>query len=81
MSGETEARVARVFADLLEIRVVGADDDFFQLGGDSFVAAQVALELERVFGVPVPTDVVEAVSTVRGLAAWIDVRKATNDVG
>lgn len=75
MSQVTEARVARVFAALLEVRAVGADDDLFQLGGDSFVATQIALELERIFDVPIPIDVMEAISTVRGIAAWIDERR------
>ncbi|AGM07125.1 non-ribosomal peptide synthetase [Amycolatopsis keratiniphila] len=37
-----ERRVAALFAEVLDIGRVGADDDFFDLGGDSILALRVA---------------------------------------
>jgi acyl carrier protein len=47
----TERRVAAVFARILERERVGAQDDFFRLGGTSLQAARAALELRWELGV------------------------------
>ncbi|MFJ7147383.1 non-ribosomal peptide synthase/polyketide synthase [Streptomyces sp. NPDC100445] len=44
---ETERRVARIWADVLGIDEVGADDNFFALGGDSVLSMQVVSRLRR----------------------------------
>ncbi|MFF0637737.1 amino acid adenylation domain-containing protein [Nocardia sp. NPDC004151] len=43
-TGEEEA-VAQVFAEVLGVDRVGADDDFFRLGGNSLVATQVVARI------------------------------------
>ncbi|RJL32779.1 non-ribosomal peptide synthetase/MFS transporter [Bailinhaonella thermotolerans] len=43
---ETEARVAEVWARLLGLDSVGATDDFFALGGDSFTAVKAVHEID-----------------------------------
>ncbi|MEU8783841.1 amino acid adenylation domain-containing protein [Streptomyces sp. NPDC048637] len=40
-SGPMETALAEVFGSVLGIDAVGADDDFFELGGDSILSAQV----------------------------------------
>jgi hypothetical protein len=42
-----ERLVAGCFSDVLKVEPVGLHDDFFELGGDSLLAAAVALEIER----------------------------------
>ncbi|WP_051467806.1 non-ribosomal peptide synthetase/MFS transporter [Actinomadura oligospora] len=43
---EAEKRIARIWADLLDVERVGADDDFFALGGDSFLAVKAVQEID-----------------------------------
>nr|WP_218007388.1 non-ribosomal peptide synthetase [Nocardia otitidiscaviarum] len=52
-----EELVAAVFADVLGLPPVGADDDFFELGGNSLIATRVTARLGERLGrrVPVPT--------------------------
>jgi len=56
---------------LLESEAVGADDDFFDAGGHSLLAAQLAVELGHRFGVMVSAQMVAEHRTARRLAALI----------
>ncbi|MFD6395686.1 non-ribosomal peptide synthase/polyketide synthase [Nocardia sp. NPDC060249] len=49
----TERSVAALFAELLEVDVVGLDDDFFRLGGNSLIATRAIGRLQANFGVRV----------------------------
>jgi amino acid adenylation domain-containing protein len=42
----TERRLAAIWAEVLELDRVGAEDDFFALGGDSFRASRVAARVD-----------------------------------
>jgi acyl-coenzyme A synthetase/AMP-(fatty) acid ligase len=44
-STPAEQAVAAVFAEVLDVPKVGVDDDFFQLGGNSLIATQVAARI------------------------------------
>jgi len=46
---ETETQLANLWREVLGIDIVGADDDFFELGGDSFAATALAAEIEATF--------------------------------
>jgi thioesterase domain-containing protein/acyl carrier protein len=50
LRGKAEQRVAAIFANVLGLERVGAQDDFFDLGGSSFDAQEVILLLEEAFG-------------------------------
>ena len=65
-----EQRVAEVFEEVLGRSGIGADDDFFALGGHSLTATMVATRLAAALGRPVPVRRVFLSSTVAGLAAW-----------
>ncbi|MGO1121237.1 non-ribosomal peptide synthetase [Rhodovibrionaceae bacterium A322] len=45
--GETEQFLADIWADVLEIDVIGRRDDLFELGGDSLSALHVAVEIQK----------------------------------
>lgn len=47
--------MAEIWADLLARETVEAEDDFFQLGGDSLVATLLAAIVEERFGVALQT--------------------------
>ncbi|WP_062349702.1 non-ribosomal peptide synthetase [Herbidospora yilanensis] len=66
-----ERRIARVFGEVVGVGDVGADDDFFALGGRSLLAPRAAALLSKAFGVPVPVRALFAHPTVAGLAAAI----------
>ncbi|MFI7671676.1 amino acid adenylation domain-containing protein [Nocardia sp. NPDC049526] len=66
-----ERSVAEVFADVLGIERVGADDDFFDLGGNSLVATRVVARLGAAIGGRVPVRAVFEAPTVAALAAAV----------
>ncbi|WP_280406576.1 amino acid adenylation domain-containing protein, partial [Nocardia carnea] len=70
-STPVEEIVANVFADVLGVQRVGADDDFFALGGNSLIATQVAARLGAALDTQVPVRVLFEASTVAALAARV----------
>nr|WP_030410856.1 non-ribosomal peptide synthetase [Streptomyces sp. NRRL S-1448] len=44
---DTERRIAQIWAEVLGLDTVGADDNFFALGGDSILSMQVVSRLRR----------------------------------
>jgi len=63
-----EELVAAVWAEVLALPRVGADDDFFALGGHSLAAAQIAARLSDALGTPVAVGLVFEAPTVAELA-------------
>ncbi|WP_330257130.1 amino acid adenylation domain-containing protein [Nocardia sp. NBC_00565] len=69
-SGPWEETVAGVFTELLgPATPVGADDDFFELGGNSLIATRVAARIGAAFDIRVPVRLLFEASTVAALAA------------
>ncbi|MGV9415185.1 amino acid adenylation domain-containing protein, partial [Nocardia sp. NPDC003693] len=67
-----EEIVAGVFTEVLGTEHVGADDDFFALGGNSLLATQVAARLGAALDTRVPVRTLFEASTVSGLAAKVE---------
>jgi len=63
----TERRLAAIWAEVLELDQVGAEDDFFALGGDSFRASRVAAHAGTA-DAPLPVRALFEHPTVRALA-------------
>jgi aspartate racemase len=70
-AGELEWEVASMFGALLNNAGVGVDEDFFQLGGNSLVAARLFARIEKQFGKRLPLATVLKARTPRMLAAVI----------
>jgi amino acid adenylation domain-containing protein len=69
---ETEQRIAKIVAEVLERAAVGAHEDFFALGGDSLRAVQIVLRLNEELETEVPLNALFETRTVYGLAALLD---------
>lgn len=67
-----EAEIGALFAGLLDRTDVTADDDFFQCGGNSFLAIRLTTALSRRFCIEVSLSSFFARPTPSGLAALIE---------
>jgi amino acid adenylation domain-containing protein len=70
--GEVERAVAAIWQRVLGAERVGALDDFFHLGGQSILAAQVVHRINQAFAVEVPLRAVFSERTVAGLALLVE---------
>jgi pyochelin synthetase len=68
----TEAAVAEVWEEILDVHPIGAHDDFFDAGGQSFAALRVAAALGRRLGRRVPLGLLLEHRTVAAVAAVLD---------
>ncbi len=66
---ETERLVAAVYAEVLGVERVGADDDFFTLGGNSLSATRVVARLGEARGTSVGVRMLFDAPVVHGLAS------------
>ncbi|MEU8587399.1 non-ribosomal peptide synthase/polyketide synthase [Streptomyces sp. NPDC048664] len=64
-----ERLVAAAWTDVLDTDAVGADDDFFALGGDSILAVRVTARLRAAFGTEVSPRLLFSHPTLAALAA------------
>jgi amino acid adenylation domain-containing protein len=68
----TERALAAIWSELLYVKNIGVDDDFFDLGGQSLVAIKALSRIRDVFEVDVPLRNLFERPTVAGLAEVID---------
>ena len=81
---ETEFTVAKLWNEVLDVEVSGANDNFFALGGHSLLAARVISRLNGQAGVDLTLRAIFEAPTVGALASLIDRRLAegsSNDSG
>lgn len=71
--------VAGIFELVLGREGATPEDNVASLGGDSLQAVNVALELERHFGIPVPPERFAAAQTIRDLSRWIAMQGARSE--
>lgn len=69
--GETETKLAAIWADILKLERIGRHDNFFDLGGHSLMAARAVALLNSEFGTTLPVRVLFMASTVSALASVI----------
>jgi amino acid adenylation domain-containing protein len=65
---ELERSLAAIWCDVLDVKSVGLQDDFFELGGDSIRAARLFVELEQRHGIDRPMSLLMEAPTVASLA-------------
>ncbi|WP_407528646.1 AMP-binding protein [Methylobacterium oryzisoli] len=77
---ETEAlhaELLRIWRRLLKSSALTIDDDFFESGGDSLLATEMVLEVERMIGRPVAATILVQAGTIRHLARSIVAREGS----
>ena len=68
----TERLLAGIFAEVFEVREVGRNDDFFDLGGDSLVGAVIAAKVNAALGIDVDLGLFVEHPTLAELAEVLD---------
>lgn len=70
-NGPIEERLAEVWSGLLGVEKVGADDNFFDLGGHSLIAVRLFAQIRKTFSVDFPISVLFEAPTIRKCAQMI----------
>jgi acyl carrier protein len=70
----TEARLAEIWRVALGMDCVGVEDSYYDLGGDSVLAAVIFAEIEESFGIAIPMATLIDAPTVAELGSAIDSR-------
>lgn len=68
---EEEKKLLHLWVKLFGLDDIGVDENFFELGGDSFLAARLFTEIENVFEKIFPANVLLRHGTIRQLAKLI----------
>ncbi|TCP59296.1 amino acid adenylation domain-containing protein [Tumebacillus sp. BK434] len=76
---DAEQKIAEIWAEVLHLDQVGADDHFFEIGGHSLLATQVMSRIERAFGVRLPLRRMFDTPTPAGLAALLEAQSDQAD--
>lgn len=69
-------QLAAVWEDVLGVERVEADDDFFDLGGNSLVAVQLIAQARKALGVKLPMRALFETPTVAGMAERVEQLRA-----
>lgn len=70
--GPTEARLAEIWCTVLSMDRVGVDDNYHDLGGDSFHAEAICVMIEEAFAITVSIATLIDAPTIAELAVKID---------
>jgi len=75
---ETEQRITELWQKILGLEIVGVNDDFFELGGDSLNVVQLNNELKKIFNREIPVAVMFRYQTIRTFAQYLQQEKDEN---
>jgi acyl carrier protein/NAD(P)-dependent dehydrogenase (short-subunit alcohol dehydrogenase family) len=71
-SNEMEKTIVGIWQEVLGVEDVGIDDDYFELGGDSLMAAQFIARLQEAFEVEIPLQTLFEAPTVKSMVERIE---------
>jgi pyochelin synthetase len=77
---ETEYRLAALWSQILEIETPMREDNFFDLGGNSFRAVRLTAAISDMFGVELPVTVLLQHPTLEKLSQLIDKQRYGNSL-
>jgi len=69
---QTEQKLARIWASLLNQKKIGIHDDFFEIGGHSMIAVALMVKIEKELNIRLPLASLFERSTIHLLAELID---------
>ena len=72
---DVQSRLVELWEAAFRTRPIGVDQDFFELGGDSLLAARLFAQIERAFQMDLPLAALLEAPTIRQLAGRICGRK------
>ena len=67
-----EQAVREIWAEFVPVDDIGADDDFFELGGTSLALITVVMRMSERFGIPLDTSIVVEGATIASLARGVE---------
>jgi fengycin family lipopeptide synthetase B len=71
-SSPTEITLAEIWAEVMDIEVIGVDDNFFELGGHSLLATQVVTRIEQAFAIELALREIFEKPTIARLAVAVE---------
>ncbi len=71
-STETESRMIQIWKDLLNLKSIGVNQNFFDLGGHSLTTTKLVSAIEKEMDVTLPFSLIFTANTVRELSTYID---------
>ena len=66
-----EEKIAEIWSDVLDIKPIGMETNFFDLGGHSLLATRVVTRIRDAFGINLPLRVLFDSPTIAGVAAQV----------
>ena len=69
---DTQQKIQAIWSDLLRLKEIGMQDDFFSLGGHSLLMIQLVSRLRQAFDFSIPLSAVVDTRTIAGQATRID---------
>lgn len=74
-SNRVEGQIVSIFQKVLSLSPIGVDDNFFDLGGDSFIALQAITEMRNAFRMDIPVVTLYEHLNIRSLAASLSSKR------
>jgi acyl carrier protein len=80
LAAGTESEVAAIWRELLGVSLIGADANFFQMGGHSLLVTQMVARLRDRLGIELPLRRVFEARSLHALAVEIDAHRAARQL-
>jgi thioesterase domain-containing protein/acyl carrier protein len=66
-----EKKLVELWESILDVRPIGITDNFFDLGGNSYLAMQMFSDIEKIFNKELPVSIILQEGTIENLAALL----------
>ncbi len=75
-ANDTERTIVEIWEDILSIRPIGVEDNFFDLGGHSLLATLFLSRLQEIFNIRLELRSIFETSTIAAIAAQLEAEKS-----